>query len=619
MRLPIDRFQLLGISAGTKDYSILTQVEKKCEKCPYPGFSMETLRKRKEIIVNDANHLLDLEKRVDYEKDYTRLGEEENDRKTIPIQQGYEVAGLLLLLEAGDEENCILLAEKLCRDQRMSLGSLSGESREINRIIDFATLEYSRRLKRKRHYEASAAVLKMRLTKCGEDIGNRDILKTISDELTSLFPYQILDLLSRANDEESHQKGITLLNTLINERGTLESSSNRYMLKEEFPAFFRQIRSFLTVQEQISLYEGLRQKNSLISVFLLSISLVAQGFAQRKPQRIYDALKIIEQIRSSELEPVIANMYLLIGRVNEAIEVFNKHADDDLKLWASRYSKEELGALCGWCRSWLSRDVLNGFRDIDIDPDLEAYFSDEDVVSYIEESDRLFEADINKGLKKNFKHDGDSYDLSKCHDSRINNDSRLNEKMVGKIVKVRIKDRLNTPVTGFNLNNTLVFTVIALATTSLMVFARLERTNKNTTPPHHSVSRAMKSKITNNDVQEDQIIKIIARWHEIKQRALSENKLLRDSRRLASPSLIAGLQNEIDSNIMRGERRLIDVKIEKIKIIKADDNNVRISARLQYKEKTVNKENKVIDEISEHSFTRNYGLSKENGQWFLVE
>lgn len=615
MRLPIDRFQLLGISAGTKDYSILTQVEKKCENCPYSGFGVETLQKRREIIVNNANHLLDLEKRVDYEKDYARFGEEVNDRKTIPIQQGYEVAGLLLLLEAGDEENCILLGEKLSREQRMSLGSLNAESRELNRIIDFATLDYSRRLKTKRYYEASAAVLKIRLANCGEDAGNRDILTIISDELTGLFPYQILDLLSRENDEESHQKGLMLLNILINERGTLESSTDRYIIKNEFPAFFRQIRLFLTVQEQICLYEGLSKKNSSISVFLLSISLVAQGFAQRKPQRIYDALTIIEEIRSRELEPVIANMYLLIGRVNEAIETFVKYADDDLKLWASRYSKDELGALCGWCRSWLSRDVLRGFRDIDTDPDLEAYFSDEDVVSYIEENDRMLEA----GVKKNSIEDGDLYHLSNRKDFRINADSRLNDKIEKKTVKTTMKDRLHSPRTGSNLNNILIFTIIALATTSLMVFARLERTNVNKTPTHHSVSKALKSTIINSDVQEDKIMDIISRWHNIKKRALSENKLSIDSRQLASPYLIAGLQNEINANIRRGERRLIDVKIENIKIIKADNNNARIIAELRYKENTVDKDNKVIGKISEHSFTRNYGLLKEKGQWLLVE
>jgi hypothetical protein len=38
-------------------------------------------------------------------------------------------------------------------------------------------------------------------------------------------------------------------------------------------------------------------------------------------------------------------------------------------------------------RDWLGRDVLPGYRDLEADPDLEAYFADRDVQAYLDELD----------------------------------------------------------------------------------------------------------------------------------------------------------------------------------------------------------------------------------------
>ena len=48
-----------------------------------------------------------------------------------------------------------------------------------------------------------------------------------------------------------------------------------------------------------------------------------------------------------------------------------------------------LARLCAYCRDWLSREVLPGFRDIEADVDLEAWFADRDVQAYVEQQDRI--------------------------------------------------------------------------------------------------------------------------------------------------------------------------------------------------------------------------------------
>jgi hypothetical protein len=60
-----------------------------------------------------------------------------------------------------------------------------------------------------------------------------------------------------------------------------------------------------------------------------------------------------------------------------------------LKQWAAKQSADPLAQLCAYCSDWLSRDVLPGYRDLEADADLEAYFADRDVQAYVEGQEPL--------------------------------------------------------------------------------------------------------------------------------------------------------------------------------------------------------------------------------------
>ena len=53
-----------------------------------------------------------------------------------------------------------------------------------------------------------------------------EIRKELEEDLASLLPYRILDILSRdLNDQESHKKGLSMLENLIVKRGGLEGNN----------------------------------------------------------------------------------------------------------------------------------------------------------------------------------------------------------------------------------------------------------------------------------------------------------------------------------------------------------------------------------------------------------
>ena len=125
--------------------------------------------------------------------------------------------------------------------------------------------------------------LLQRMGKLGE------IRKDLEEDLISLLPYRILDLLSRdLNDQESHLKGLNMLESLIIKRGGLEgnnrSEHRNYLNQQEFEAFFQQIKPYLTVQEQIDLFLELHKRGSLEAGFLAFLSLTAIGFSRKKPE-----------------------------------------------------------------------------------------------------------------------------------------------------------------------------------------------------------------------------------------------------------------------------------------------------------------------------------------------
>ena len=128
-----------------------------------------------------------------------------------------------------------------------------------------------------------------------------EIRKDLQDDLVSLLPYRILDLLSRdLSDQESHKKGLNMLENLIIKRGGLEGNNKSeygdYLNQQEFEAFFQQIRQFLTVQEQIDLFLELQKRGSLEAGFLAFLSLTAIGFSRRKPEKLFEARRILKKL-----------------------------------------------------------------------------------------------------------------------------------------------------------------------------------------------------------------------------------------------------------------------------------------------------------------------------------
>ena len=391
MELPIDHFRLLGVSATTDSETVLRTLQQRLDRAPDQGFTHDTLQARAELLQASADLLSHEERRQAYERELTAIADSAaaGAIAALEIPPSREVGGLLLLMEAGQAQEAFEAASRgLQPPQAPALGS--SREADLTLLAGLACRAAASDYRDQRRYEAAARTLQQGLQLLQRMGQLPEQRRQLEQELKALLPYRVLDLISRdLSAISARQEGIALLEQLVQQRGGLEGDLDPAFPQSEFQPFFKQIRPFLTVQEQVDLFSRWGDAGSSTADFLASFALTAAGFVQRKPERIQAAFQRLQGGEQAGMEVFLACQQLLLGQVQQAQELFDAGADEALRQWAQEQSDEPLARLCAYCRDWLSREVLPGFRDIEADADLEAWFADRDVQAYVEQQDRI--------------------------------------------------------------------------------------------------------------------------------------------------------------------------------------------------------------------------------------
>ena len=397
MDLPIDHFRLLGVSPSADPEAILRRLETRCDSPPDQGFTHEALLQRADLLRRSADLLTDPADRAEYEAALLRLSESHpNGTVGLDLPTSSEVAGLILLWEAhGALEAFQLARQGLQPPQAPALGS--GREADLTLLAALACRDAALEEQEQRRYE-SAAQLLIEGIQLQQRMGKLpDQQRRLENDLQGLTPFRILDLLSRdLGDQASHQQGLTLLDELVVARGGLEAADvdddqPGSLSQEDFESFFHQIRRFLTVQEQIDLFSRWFEAGAADAGFLTVLALTAAGFSRRKPEFLEQARERMQTLANADLDPMplLGCLDLLLGNVKDADRHFAVLRDPDLQAWFLNHPGDRLAAQCEYCRAWLERDVLPGYRDVDASgADLDAWFADRDVQGFVDRLDR---------------------------------------------------------------------------------------------------------------------------------------------------------------------------------------------------------------------------------------
>ncbi|QNI44543.1 cell division protein ZipN [Synechococcus sp. WH 8101] len=393
--LPIDHFRLLGVSPSAESETILRTLQLRIDRSPDQGFTHEGLQQRADLLRLSADLLTDPTRRRDYEAALMELGRDHpGETAGLEVASSREVGGLILLWEANAPHEAFQLAcQALQPPQAPALGS--GREADLALLAALASRAAAEQDQEQRRYESAAGLLGeglQLLQRVGKLPDQRLVLE---QRLEQLKPYRILDLLSRdLSEQQARSEGLDLLDQLVQDRGGLEGLDQGEigLSQGEFELFFQQIRRFLTVQEQIDLFERWQGLGSSDAAFLAVMAFSAAGFSRRKPERLDEARQRLRDLPLEGLDthPLQACLDLLLGDVDHAMTQMRASADSELQTWLKRHPGDDLAALCDYCRSWLRRDVLPGYRDVDADAvDLEAWFADRDVQAFVERLERV--------------------------------------------------------------------------------------------------------------------------------------------------------------------------------------------------------------------------------------
>ena len=397
MDLPIDHFRLLGVSPSADPEAILRRLETRCDSPPDQGFTHEALLQRADLLRRSADLLTDPADRAEYEAALLRLSESHpNGTVGLDLPTSSEVAGLILLWEAHGALEAFQLAKQgLQPPQAPALGS--GREADLTLLAALACRDAALEEQEQRRYE-SAAQLLIEGIQLQQRMGKLpDQQRRLENDLQGLTPFRILDLLSRdLGDQASHQQGLTLLDELVVARGGLEAADvdddqPGSLSQEDFESFFHQIRRFLTVQEQVDLFSRWFEAGAADAGFLTVLALTAAGFSRRKPEFLEQARERMQTLANTDLDPMplLGCLDLLLGNVKDADRHFAVLRDPDLQAWFLNHPGDRLAAQCEYCRAWLERDVLPGYRDVDASgADLDAWFADRDVQGFVDRLDR---------------------------------------------------------------------------------------------------------------------------------------------------------------------------------------------------------------------------------------
>ncbi len=428
MELPLDHFRLIGVSPSATSEEILRAFQLRLDKTPDEGFTYEVLTKRSELLRLTADLLTDPESRREYENLLL------NGSSGLEFSSDREVAGLILLWESGCPKESFKITRKALQPpQTPALGS-SRES-DLTLLAALTARDSAIKEQQLRSYSNAADFLQegiqllQRMGKLGEK------RKELEEDLVALLPYRILDLLSRdLNDQESHKKGLNMLENLIIKRGGLEGNNTSeyedYLNQHEFEAFFKQIKPYLTVQEQIDLFLELQKRGSLEAGFLAFLSLTAIGFSRRKPEKLFEARRIVKKLNLSGLDsmPLVGCLDLLLADIDAASARFSSSSDEKLRDWLNNYPGNNLEAICIFCKNWLENDVLVGYRDIDLkEVDLDSWFEDREIQEFIEKLEKKSNKIITKSnlQDQNIQKESLTKKISEDFDTKLGN---LNER-----------------------------------------------------------------------------------------------------------------------------------------------------------------------------------------------
>ncbi|MBW4680107.1 MAG: DUF4101 domain-containing protein [Microcoleus vaginatus WJT46-NPBG5] len=418
MRIPLDYYRILGLPIQATAEQLQQAHRDRSLQLPRREYSEVAILARKQLIDEAYAILSEPDQRQAYDASFLAktydldskgLGEppaaggdsphSQADLHTpsIEIEDKQFVGALLILQELGEYELVLKLSQPSLSSGRFGLkvgrfGEPQLVGPDIILTVSLACLELGREQWQQGQYENAAVSLET-----GQELLLKEglfpnVRGEMQADLYKLRPYRIMELLELSDEYVvERRRGLHLLRDMLQERGGIDGNGTDEsgLSVDDFLRFVQQLRSYLTVAEQQSLFEVEARRPSAVATYLAVYALIARGFAQRQPILIRQAKLMLMRLGKRQdvhLEQAICA--LLLGQTEEAsqaLELSQEYETLDFIRKQSQNAPDLLPGLCLYGERWLQEEVFPHFRDLaNQQAFLKDYFADERVQAYLE-------------------------------------------------------------------------------------------------------------------------------------------------------------------------------------------------------------------------------------------
>jgi hypothetical protein len=334
--------------------------------------------------------------------------------------------------------------------------------------------------------------------------------------------------------------------------------------------------------------------------------------------------------------------------VEQAQTLFDAGADEALRQWAHEQSDDPLARLCAYCRDWLSREVLPGFRDIDADADLEAWFADRDVQAYVEQQDRIrgrltssaapepapAAADTAQELPAwpdfSLEPTPTSQDPAGLDAAATEADDDLWDGPQWRLPNLQLPampaladlPRWALPSAGA------AVVVIALGGWLLLrprtqpaqplPVQPAEQAQPPATPPTPPAPVAPSFPLTAADPSETQLQELLEAWLEAKAAVLAGGNAPLPLTDLARSSQVALLQRQEQANRSAGATETVKASVESFSVSERSPNRIAAQVTLRYSDERRSSSGAVLNQTPATSLTNTYVFARDGERWLLA-
>lgn len=376
MQIPLDYYRILGVSIQATHEQLQQAYDDRSLQLPRREYGLAIASRQQ--LLDQAYHILsDPDKRAAYNADFLKQNTEflintESLEENFPIHsieiQPEQLDGALLLLnELGEYELVIRLGESQINETSEGIN----QQQEIIFTLALAYLELSREHWEQQDYEAAATIAQKGLRLLSQENLFPQLQAEILAEYNKLRPYRILNFISEdlAKAQERSQ-GLQLLQEMLQERQGIDGLGNdgSGLNSHRFLLYIQQLRPYLTLNEQLTVFETVSRPYSAVDACLNVYILIAKGFAHQLPDCILKAISLLEQLSKHQdvyLEQAICALLLgLTELANISVEKTQEKAVLNEIRENSKDSPDLIPGLYQYTEKWLQTEVYPQFRDL---------------------------------------------------------------------------------------------------------------------------------------------------------------------------------------------------------------------------------------------------------------